>query len=311
MNKNKEDELNSSQISTLHLYDLAHSTRVSALTKLYTELFTCNIDSKQLNLPVTLDYKICTKCGILLIPGINMKLRVRYHRSKNKRTNIGQLKKISPDNMVDTILKDLQQLVENKVDHNEFNQIVDNLQGLNVEKLTFKQVIHHFKREIYHAQYLPITTKHSLTTSLSNLVGTYKWSKLETITSSSSRYSNSTPPVFRALPLPMLIAPIKSSSSVEKMKPTRILQIKCLKCNDNIEINNLIQTNDKKKDSEISNFEAKWTQENSNKVSKTSKAKLRAKSRKQNNLSAMLNNKKKEKEKGGIGSLQLMDFLGN
>lgn len=299
MNTSSDDKLNASQINTLHLYDLVHSIAPSPLTKLYTELFTNNIDAKSMNLPVTVDYKICLQCGTLLIPGFSMRLRIKYPKKRRPRQNMDSVQEISPENMVSIILQDLK-----KHSSGIDSTILAELQEITVEKLTYKQVINKFKRKIYDMN-LPQDAKHALTTTLSKLAGDYKVKK----GNKDEMLPPRSPTVFTALPLPMLIPPT-SSSTVEPAKP-RYLQIKCLQCNYNFEINTLIQKNDKVKPDESAKFEAKWTGDNTNKVSKTSKAKNRAKSRKQNNLSAMLNNKKKEKEKGGIGSLQLMDFLGN
>ena len=86
----------------------------------------------------------------------------------------------------------------------------------------------------------------------------------------------------------------------------RYLQIKCSKCK--------FKTRDyslKNYKVKPSTFKAEWTPEPKNdKVTKPNKAKERSKKRKKNSLSAMLENKQKETNKG-LNSLNLMDFLGN
>lgn len=266
-------ELKPTEVTTLHLYDLAHSIPPSPLTQLYTSFFSNNIAEKSLNLPTSLDYKICTNCGMLLLPGLTMKLRVKYPK-KNKSRHLKASTKIKK--------------IINKIGNKSLIELGESLD----DKSTLEKLIS--KSKEYNQLHSELVRYNDLLNKENG--------KLQKLAPRRS------PPTVTGLSLPMLLAPTLKFTP-EPTQNQRFLQITCMKCKFSFKQTNLIQQSDKVK--ELVVFKANWDEKNSNTVTKTLKAKNRLKFRKQNNLSTLLNNKKKEKEKSGINSLQLMDFLGN
>ncbi|RLV95220.1 hypothetical protein JA1_001177 [Spathaspora sp. JA1] len=86
----EKQPLNSNQITSLHLYDLAHSNPVShELSQSYSLLFERHSLTKQINLPPLLIHKFCTGCGNLLIPGLTVSIRMKYPK-KDKTNKTGE-----------------------------------------------------------------------------------------------------------------------------------------------------------------------------------------------------------------------------
>ncbi|EGW32029.1 uncharacterized protein SPAPADRAFT_55584 [Spathaspora passalidarum NRRL Y-27907] len=85
----QEKPLNPNQITSLHLYDLAHSNAISPLSQNYSVLFERHNLIKQINLPPLLTYKFCQGCGNLWIPGLTVSIRIAYPKKK-KGENVGK-----------------------------------------------------------------------------------------------------------------------------------------------------------------------------------------------------------------------------
>jgi ribonuclease MRP protein subunit SNM1 len=82
----KDKGLRPNQITSLHLYELVHSAPLNPLTHKYTKTLTSYNDEKSINLPPSLDYKICNNCGNLLIPGLNMSIKIVFPKVKKNET---------------------------------------------------------------------------------------------------------------------------------------------------------------------------------------------------------------------------------
>ncbi|KAI5967932.1 hypothetical protein CANMA_002700 [Candida margitis] len=89
--------LDANQLRSRHLYNLIHSTSTpstSPLNKLYSLQFDKVNNINGITPPPLVDHKICHECGLLLIPGLNVSIRIKYtnnnKRNKNKiRINEG------------------------------------------------------------------------------------------------------------------------------------------------------------------------------------------------------------------------------
>ncbi|CCH44633.1 Ribonuclease MRP protein subunit [Wickerhamomyces ciferrii] len=71
-----------------HSYDLIHSTpQVSELTSIYNKKFQNILQKKNLILPNQLnnELKFCQNCNGLFIPGINMKMEIKYTKTKKSK----------------------------------------------------------------------------------------------------------------------------------------------------------------------------------------------------------------------------------
>ena len=104
--------LDANQLRSRHLYNLIHATSTSPLNKLYSLQFdkVNNINgittgttttTTNNNTPKTpqssnsslLSHKICNACGVLLIPGLNVSIRIKYGNGKNKKNKKGKKSK--------------------------------------------------------------------------------------------------------------------------------------------------------------------------------------------------------------------------
>lgn len=80
------EELTPSQISNLHLFDLAH--RVSTpLSKHYSLAFNTQAIDEDINLPPTslITHRFCRNCGSIWIPGLTISIRIIYKKKKSSK----------------------------------------------------------------------------------------------------------------------------------------------------------------------------------------------------------------------------------
>ncbi|KAI5956499.1 SNM1 [Candida jiufengensis] len=82
-NKTTASNLSQDQLKSKHLYNLIHTIPQSnPISKIYSLQFDKLNSIKSLNVPSQIDNKICNKCGILLIPGLNMTIRIKFRKMK-------------------------------------------------------------------------------------------------------------------------------------------------------------------------------------------------------------------------------------
>lgn len=85
MSSVKQTLLNQNQLTALHLYDVAHCLPLNPLNKQYSLNFLDFLVEKSINLPPnpTVTHKFCRNCGVILIPGLTLSLRIVF-RKKTK-----------------------------------------------------------------------------------------------------------------------------------------------------------------------------------------------------------------------------------
>ncbi|KAK6463787.1 hypothetical protein DFJ63DRAFT_335302 [Scheffersomyces coipomensis] len=114
--------LTANQITSLHLYDLAHAVPLNPLSKQYSLLFHKFNQEKSINLPnnPNITHRICNSCGGVLIHGLTLSIRIK-HGKVNKRKK----KRLSKVDASDSNTKTAKRFMELKClqcNHKEYNR---------------------------------------------------------------------------------------------------------------------------------------------------------------------------------------------
>ncbi|KAK6200061.1 uncharacterized protein RJT21DRAFT_5179 [Scheffersomyces amazonensis] len=98
--KGLDKPLTANQITSLHLYELALAVPFNPLSRQYSLLFHKFNNEKSINLPAnpTITQRFCVNCGGVLVHGITLSVRIKYHNKKKKKVN--SIKDTNDDNLL-------------------------------------------------------------------------------------------------------------------------------------------------------------------------------------------------------------------
>lgn len=87
--------MNNNQATALHLWNLVHSKPISPVTPMLSTKLTRFLSEKHINLPPSVNRRVCIHCGVVSIPGLTTLVSIRYgskkginivkHRMKTKK----------------------------------------------------------------------------------------------------------------------------------------------------------------------------------------------------------------------------------
>lgn len=76
-------DLESYQSESIHLFGVVHAATASELSQQYLRIWAEHNSTNNVIYPLSLNLKTCDQCGVLLVPGLNVTIRIRF---KKKRT---------------------------------------------------------------------------------------------------------------------------------------------------------------------------------------------------------------------------------